>query len=89
MFVLENLVKSKWMTLGLRVGLVMDQLESWEEEFRGNTTRCWRRVMKHWLDSGGAPHYPDTWEGLSDLLRDCDLAEVATLLLKALEHCVM
>jgi hypothetical protein len=56
-------------------------------EFRGNATRGWREVMKHWLHVDGVKHHPATWEGLYTLVRDCDLRRVAMALLKTLEHC--
>jgi hypothetical protein len=86
-FSLEDMVSAKWMKFGLRVGLTMNRLESWEEQYNKNASRCWLKVMGHWLNNGGTEHYPATWEGLYTLVRDCDLPEVALSLLKALEHC--
>jgi hypothetical protein len=80
-------VPIKWMKFGLRVGLAMNWLESWEEQYNKNASRCWLKVIGHWLANDGTEHYPAMWEGLYTLVRDCDFPQVALSFLKALEHC--
>ena len=81
---LESLVSAEWMEFGRRVGLPMNRLKGWERQFHEDSRRCWWEVMQHWLNDGGTKHYPDTWEGLYTLVRDCGFPQVATSLHKVL-----
>ena len=78
-------VSSKWIEFGLALGLENNELEAWEADLRGQTERCWRKVMQHWLD-GGTNDYPSTWEGLYEMLTDQGYAEVAKGLKTAVEN---
>ena len=66
--------------------LTVNQLDGWESEYRGAVSRCWNKVMEHWLDEGGVTEdYPATWEGLYTLLEDVQCTQVAEELKNALE----
>lgn len=82
-FRLVDEVSAKWINFGVRVGLNMNTLEAWEEQFNRNHSKCWLKVMAHWLEGGGTLDYPATWEGLDTLLKDCRVSEVAANLQKA------
>ena len=78
-FRLVSKVSTKWESFGRRLDVEEDQLDRWREECR-KMERCWNKVMKHWLDSGGIAEYCVSWEGLYLLLEDVECAEVATQL---------
>ena len=73
---LVDKVSSKWRNIGSVCGLSPNQLDAWEHQYRGNTRKCWTRVMEHWL-KGESEDYPATWEGLYDLLRDIEFSTVS------------
>lgn len=77
----------RWRTTGLRIGLSKNQLQEWDKSCRkyghDNPTACWCRVMGHWLDGGGTPDYPASWEGLDRLLKDVGCSREAEELKKA------
>lgn len=75
-FRLVNKVSSQWREIGLLVGIDQNQLDGWWQECQACATRCWNKVMSHWLDSGC--EYPITWEGLFALLEDLGMKQVAS-----------
>ena len=78
-------VSSKWREFGIVLGPGMNELDAWDAELRGQTERCWQKVMQHWLD-GRTDKYPSTWEGLYEMLEDQEYAEVAKGLKTAVEN---
>ena len=62
----------------------MNQLEGWKGQFREDATRCWRKVMTHWINVDGTRDYSVNWEGLNKLLKDVRFEKVAKDLKKAL-----
>ena len=80
-FCLSNKVKSRWKDFGTLLNLV-DEVDAWDDKYRGDPDSCWKKVMKHWLDGGSEEDYPPTWEGLYDLLVDVRCSVVAKELKK-------
>ena len=62
----------------------MNHLEGWKVQFDKEATRCWRKVMTHWINDDGTQDYPVNWEGLNKLLKDVRFEKVAKDLKKAL-----
>ena len=83
-FCLSNKVKSRWKDFGTLLNLV-DEVDAWDDKYRGDPDSCWKKVMKHWLDGGSEEDYPPTWEGLYDLLVDVRCSIVAKELKKVVE----
>ena len=86
-FRLGNRVAAKWRDFGIQLGLTMSQLDSWDEQYRGNASTCWNKLMEHWLNGEGSRDYPPTWEGLYTLLQDGECANFAIALRKAVTAC--
>ena len=68
-------ILDKWKEIGLLVDISHQQLEAWEKEKR-DFKDCCITVLNHWLKQSSRK-YPVTWEGLCDLLEDCELGQVA------------
>ena len=77
-------MKSRWKDFGTLLNLV-DEVDAWDDKYRGDPDSCWKKVMKHWLDGGSEEDYPPTWEGLYDLLVDVRCSIVAKELKKVVE----
>ena len=58
----------------------------WEKEKK--TEECCTAVFHYWLDHP-CEDYPPTWEGLGELLVDCELSQVATELKLAVNNIIM
>ena len=84
MFRLGERVSSKWKEMGREIGIYEDKLKSWESERRGDNKACWEEVMGRWLENGGGPEYPVTWDGMCSLLESVNYSEVAEELKKIL-----
>ena len=68
--------------------MTLNDLKGFEHEYRGSSGDIWNEVMDSWLVKGEECGYPASWEGLYELLRDLDLAQVASQLEKAVkQHC--
>ena len=76
-FRLVDRVSGQWMKIGLRLGISMNLLESWEKQFGKDAERCWLKVMGCWIDEGGTNEYPVDWDGLCNLLEDVECPDVA------------
>ena len=87
-FQLANKVSAKWRDFGYRFGQE-DELEEVEEECRGKPRRCWCKVMSKWMENGGTPAYPASWEGLITALEDVEYCEVAKELERALDLVIL
>ena len=69
-------ISHKWRTLGELLRLSFSQLHSLVVEHRDRHEECCRAVLGHWLDNPPSD-YPATWQGLLELLEDCQLGQVA------------
>lgn len=77
-FRLVDRVSASWKNFGIILGLTMNQLKRWEDQYRGDSNSCWARVMEFWLSGGSdKDDYPVTWEGLYTLLYDTEYSVVA------------
>ena len=74
----------KWKQIGYLV-VPGPQLEAWSREMDSNG--CCEAVFSHWLDHP-PPDYPVTWDGLYELLDDCELGEIAIELKRAVENAI-
>ena len=78
-FKLKQSIVHKWRDLGDLI-VPWQQLEVWAKE--KDAKECCTAVLSYWLEH--PPHnYPATWEGLYELLDDCELSQVAAELKKA------
>ena len=78
-FKLASKIGSIWSIIGSRLGLEPDFLDCVIEE-RTNDRRLYR-VMQKWFANAGqlpnADEYPRTWQGLRNLLDNCEQEEIA------------
>ena len=51
------------------------QLSSIEDKYHGTPEACCRAMLQHWLNGNGVK--PCSWCKLIELLKDCDLEELA------------
>ena len=79
-FNLADRIIASWRTIGLRLGLQLDVLDSIESNRVDNAKRL-LRVFGQWLENASQlPHhhdYPLSWQGLNTLLEDIGKLEVA------------
>ena len=77
---LASKIGSIWSNIGSRLGIEPDILDCIIDEQRTNEKRL-NQVMNRWLsNAGNLPNheeYPLSWEGLRNLLEDCEKGEVA------------
>jgi hypothetical protein len=85
-FRLVDWVSASWKNFGMILGLGRNQLEKWEDQYRGDANMCWARVMEEWLNGGEGSDYPVTWEGLYTLLSDAQYSEFAEELRNAVDR---
>ena len=84
-FHLKFKVFHKWRRIGDLVAS-RQQVEVWSREM--NSEDCCDAVLSQWLDHPPR-RYPATWEGLCELLDDCELGEVASELKLAVSNAVL
>ena len=82
-FYLMDKIENKWRDIGQVLGNSIPQLDDVSTKHRGNSRECCRAVLGRWL-TNPPPDYPATWNGLIELLEDCELRHVATELKTAL-----
>ena len=70
----------------MQIGLSMHKMDLFYSENLGNNHRTWIMVMQAWLEGEGSAIYPQTWEGLFELLDDIDCHQVAHELKTALHE---
>ena len=87
-FYLINKAAAKWRDFGIRFGQE-NELEGWEDDFRGKVRRCWCTVMSKWLDNDGTGEYPATWGGVVSVLEDVKLWKVARELERVLKSAIV
>ena len=83
-FHLKSKMFHKWRRIGDLVAS-RQQVEVWSREM--NSEQCCDAVLSQWLDHPPR-RYPATWEGLCELLDDCELGEVASELKLAVSNAV-
>lgn len=66
-----NKVSSKWMDIGLRFGLSMNELDGFRTREMLDNTGCCVRVFDSWINNGGTAAYPVTWRSIYNVL--CDI----------------
>ena len=82
-FYLQENISHKWRTIGGILDLTYSQLQSLADEHRDKPKECCRAVLGHWLENPPGD-YPNTWQGLVDLLEDSQLGQVVAQLRNAL-----
>ena len=82
-FYLIDKIAHKWHDIGQLAGLSLHQLQSIATEHRDNPINCCSAVLGKWLENP-PKEYPNTWNGLIELLEDCFLSQVAKELKNAL-----
>ena len=80
-FHLMNNIGHKWRDIAQVLSI--SQLTNLSTEYREIPRECCRAVLDQWL-TNPPPDYPATWNGLIELLEDCELRHVATELKTAL-----
>ena len=76
-FLLMDKIENKWRDIGQVLGNSIPQLDSLSKKHQENSKECCRAVLGRWLDNPPSD-YPATWNGLIELLEDCELRHVAT-----------
>ena len=77
---------NKWKEIGILVGISHQQLEALEREKR-ESKACCIAVLDHWLQNA-SKKYPASWDGLYEILEDCELGQVAERLRVAVNTAV-
>ena len=72
-FYLMHKIENKWRDIGQVLGNSISQLDDMSSEHQGNSRECCRAVLDQWL-TNPPPDYPATWNGLIELLEDCQLS---------------
>lgn len=84
-FKLKALIIHKWREIGNLVNIPLEKLEVWAKE--KDAEACYDAILLHWLKNSSL-NYPVTWEGLYELLRDCELSQVAKGLKEAVDNTI-
>ena len=85
--------ETRWLDLGLRLGLLKTTLDAIDNKHRGDAGRCLMEVLSKWLsraDNVVSRGGPPSWDSLSDALRAIDEIAVADKLdqeSELLYHC--
>ena len=67
-------IETKWRDIGQLISISPTQLDSLAAEHRDKSAECCRAVLGKWLDNP-PDEYPITWDGLIELLVDCELTQ--------------
>ena len=84
-FRLMQLICHKWKIIGNLVEIPLPLLTGWEEKYGKDPMNSINAVLSHWLEHP-TEYYPVSWEGLSHLLDDAELGQVALDLNQALSN---
>ena len=77
-FRLVDRVSASWRSkFGMILKLTTNQLNVWEDQYRGDANMCWARVMEQWLNGSSEADYPVTWKGLYSMLDDAEFSQIA------------
>ena len=83
-FKLMEKVSTKWRDIGYQIDLTKNTIDGYAIKHGNDPERCWDEVMSKWCEDGqGSDEYPVTWDGLYQLLKDVEAAQVAEQLEKA------
>lgn len=77
MFRLKDLICNKWKEIGCLLEVPLSRLLAWDKEHLRDQLECTNTVLCHWLENP-TDYYPNTWEGLDQLLNDAELGQVAS-----------
>ena len=80
-----QLICHKWKIIGNLVEIPLPLLTGWEEKYGKDPMNSINAVLSHWLEHP-TEYYPVSWEGLSHLLDDAELGQVALDLNQALSN---
>ena len=83
-FRLKPQIYHLWRDIGNFVQVSWQTLEVLKEK---DASYCCEVVLQHWLSSPPSG-YPATWEGLYELLEDCELGKIVDKLKVAVENAV-
>ena len=84
-FRLRSQIYHIWRDIGTLVKLPLPELQILQRE-KDAKYSC-DVVLRHWLEHP-PPQYPATWDGLYDLLDDCELSVVVKELRHAIENAI-
>lgn len=87
-FRLVDRVSNKWKQIGIRLDIDTNILDGWGQKYLLDSGSCWMAVMKDWMDRGGTPAYPATWEGVYLLLNDIQSGGIGDDLKKAVKSAI-
>lgn len=79
-FQLTTKIGTIWSNIGLRLGIESDLLDSIMDEERTNERRLHRVLNKWFSNASQLPNhedYPLSWQGLRNILDDCEKEEIA------------
>ena len=79
-----NQVASQWWNIGILLGFTMPELETLQQKAMNDSIQSCRHVFSQWIDKGGHPKYPLTWNSLHELLVDIQKDSLAKQLSQAL-----
>lgn len=88
-FRLSDKIASQWLAIGNLLGIESDVLESISDDQRKEEKRLKTVINKWFSNAGGMPNaerYPLSWQGLINLLEDCNKTEVAKGFIHALNN---
>ena len=83
-FRLITSIMNKWRDVGDMV-VHSQQLDVWSKKM--DDKDCCRAMLLYWLVNPPSK-YPVTWEGLYELLEDCELSEIARELKMAVDNAI-
>ena len=86
-FRIVSQITHKWRDLGGLLQIPWSQLECWSKDRSKDDKDCCVAVLNHWLNNPTSD-YPATWEGLYELIDDCELNEIAKTLKKATQSAI-
>ena len=84
-FHLKASITHKWREIGDHVEVPWEKLEVWAQEKDADI--CCKEVLSYWLNNPPS-NYPATWEDLYELLKDCELSQIAANLKQAVENAI-
>ena len=68
---------TKWMVLGIQLGLEAAQLQAFEDQHRGKSDRIFADIFDHWRKSLGLNCKPVTWSTVIEALKSPSVGEMA------------
>lgn len=65
-------VSSKWRKLGLLLDQMTNLLDGYSTQSMLRNDECCERVFDKWINNAGTSRYPNTWQGVYDVLCEID-----------------